>query len=60
MLKGSWDLATWEINKVIILLILNAARRPPRPGRMLGGRHDARSGALLSQDIGVQRLRGED
>ena len=25
---------------------LNAARRPPRPGRMLGGRHDARSGAF--------------
>ena len=27
-------------------LILNAARRPPRPGRMLGGRHDARSEAF--------------
>ena len=27
-------------------LNLNAARRPPRPGRMLGGRHDARSGAF--------------
>ena len=27
-------------------LILNAARRPPRPGRMLGGKHDARSGAF--------------
>ena len=26
--------------------ILNAARRPPRPGRMLGGKHDARSGAF--------------
>ena len=25
---------------------LNAARRPPRPGRMLGGRHNARSGAF--------------
>ena len=28
------------------ILILNAARRPPRPGRMLGGKHDARSGAF--------------
>ena len=28
------------------LVILNTARRPPRPGRMLGGRHDARSGAF--------------
>ena len=27
-------------------VILSAARRPPRPGRMLGGRHDARSGAF--------------
>ena len=27
-------------------LILNAARRPPRPGRMLGGRHDGRSEAF--------------
>ena len=25
---------------------LNAAHRPPRPGRMLGGRHDARSEAF--------------
>ena len=27
-------------------IILNAACRPPRPGRMLGGRHDARFGAF--------------
>ena len=25
---------------------LKAAHRPPRPGRLLGGRHDARSGAF--------------
>ena len=31
---------------VVALIILNAARRPPRPGRMLGGRHDARSEAF--------------
>ena len=30
----------------MIIIILNAARRPPRPGRMLGGRHDARSEAF--------------
>ena len=28
------------------IIILNAARRPPRPDRMLGGRHDARSEAF--------------
>ena len=30
---------------------LNAARRPPRPGRMLGGRHDARSGGFCFRRI---------
>ena len=33
-------------NSICDLLILNAARRPPRPGRMLGGKHAARSGAF--------------
>ena len=35
-----------RIRILLFRVILNAARRPPRPGRMLGGRHDARSGAF--------------
>ena len=48
------------LKRTISSVNLNAARRPPRPGACWEEDMMPGLGLLLSQDVGVQRLRGEE